>query len=114
MPGQKKYPQLEEVPTVYAALKADQDKTMQRTELQPDEYTSDLRMAAPLHVSVTWSSISELFVHVAEAATYPSTAFPKPDEEPVDRTNLYIAAGATLCAAAAAAIIWKKTTSAAS
>jgi Ras family protein T1 len=86
-------------------------------------------MAAPLHVSATWSSISELFVHVsipllnlysfvqltdlqlAESATYPSTAFPKQDDEPVDRTNLYVALGVVLGATAAFMIIWKKSTS---
>ncbi|KAH0545204.1 ERMES complex Ca(2+)-binding regulatory GTPase gem1 [Glutinoglossum americanum] len=107
----KKYPQLDELPAIYVALKADQDKTTQRSEQQPDEYTNELRMAPPLHVSATWSSISELFVHIAEAATYPSTAFPKQEEEPVDRTNLYIAIGATICAAAAFVIIWRRTTS---
>ncbi|KAL1596944.1 ERMES complex Ca(2+)-binding regulatory GTPase gem1 [Nothophoma quercina] len=61
----KKYPHLDALPAVYTALKADQDKTMQRCEQQPDEYTSALRMAPPLHVSATWSSISELFVHVS-------------------------------------------------
>lgn len=60
----KKYPLLDQLPAVYTALKADQDKTMQRCEQQPDEYTSALNMAAPLHVSATWSSISELFVYV--------------------------------------------------
>ena len=90
------------------ALKADQDKTTQRSDLQPDEYTHAQNMAAPLHVSVTWSSISELFVQLAEAATFPSTAFPKSDEEPADRTNLYIALGATACAAAAFVIIWRR------
>ncbi|KAL2353489.1 mitochondrial Rho GTPase 1 [Cryomyces antarcticus] len=107
----KKYPQLDALPAIYTALKADQDKTMQRSELQPDDYTNALNMAAPLHVSVTWASISELFVHLAESATYPSTAFPKKSEQPIDRTNLYIALGATVCAAAAIAIIWKKTVS---
>ncbi|TKA77720.1 Mitochondrial Rho GTPase 1 [Cryomyces minteri] len=107
----KKYPQLDALPAIYTALKADQDKTMQRSELQPDDYTNASNMAAPLHVSVTWASISELFVHLAESATYPSTAFPKKSEQPVDRTNLYIALGATVCAAAAIAIIWKKTVS---
>lgn len=61
----KKYPYLDDLPAVYTALKADQDKTMQRCEQQPDEHTSALNMAAPLHVSSTWSSISELFVHVS-------------------------------------------------
>ena len=39
---------------------------------------------------------------------YPSTAFPKSEEEPVDRTSLYIALGAIVCAAAALGFIWKK------
>ncbi|KAK5146345.1 ERMES complex Ca(2+)-binding regulatory GTPase gem1, partial [Oleoguttula sp. CCFEE 6159] len=77
----KKYPQLDALPAIYTALKADQDKTMQRSELQPDDYTNALNMAAPLHL--------------AESATFPSTAFPKKSEQPVDRTNLYIALGAT-------------------
>jgi Ras family protein T1 len=54
---------------VYTAMKADQDKTMQRCEQQPDEYTSALKMAPPLHVSATWNSISELFVHVRVSAS---------------------------------------------
>jgi Ras family protein T1 len=108
----EKYPQLDELPAVYVALKADQDKTMQRSEMQPDEYTMSLNMSAPLHVSVTWSSISELFVTLAEAATNPSTAFPKSEEEPPDRTSLYVALGATACALLAAAMIWKRTTNA--
>jgi Ras family protein T1 len=61
----KRYPGLDNIPAVYTALKADQDKTMQRCEQQPDEYTSALNMAAPMHVSSTWSSISELFVYVS-------------------------------------------------
>jgi len=104
----KKYLQLDGLPVIYAALKADQDKTVQRSELQPDQYTSALNMAAPLHVSVTWGSITELFVHLAESATYPSQAFPKNDEEPVDRTPFYIAAGAVCAAAVAFVIIWKR------
>ncbi|KAF2098271.1 mitochondrial Rho GTPase 1 [Rhizodiscina lignyota] len=105
---QKKYPHLENLPAVYTALKADQDKATQRWEQQPDEYTTSRNMAAPLHVSVTWSSISELFVHLAESATFPSTAFPKSEEEAPDRTNLYIGIGAIVCVAAALAITWKK------
>ncbi|USP79438.1 mitochondrial rho gtpase 1 [Curvularia clavata] len=84
----KKYPHLDELPSVYTALKADQDKTMQRCEQQPDEYTSALRMAPPLHVSAKWNSISELFVHLAESATHPSTAFPKQEEDEYDYLNL--------------------------
>ncbi|KAK4463837.1 putative mitochondrial Rho GTPase 1 [Cladorrhinum samala] len=105
----KRYPQLDDLPAIYTALKADCDKTTQRCELQPDMYTASLNMSAPLHVSVTWSSISELFVALAEAATNPSTAFPK-TEEPPDRTSLYMALGATTCAALAAFMIWKRST----
>lgn len=108
----KRYPQLDALPAVYTALKADQDRAVQRTEVQPDQYTDELRMPKPLHVTVTWGSISEFFVHLAESATFPSTAFPKKDEDPVERTNLYIALGAVLCASAAFAVVWKRSTSA--
>ncbi|KAJ4371870.1 ERMES complex Ca(2+)-binding regulatory GTPase gem1 [Didymella sp. IMI 355093] len=105
----KRYPHLDALPAVYSALKADEDKTMQRCELQPDEYTSALRMPPPLHVSATWSSISELFVHLAECATHPSTAFPKnEDEGGYDNMNLYLALGAATCVVASAVFIWKR------
>ncbi|KAL6917996.1 hypothetical protein ACHAPO_000194 [Fusarium lateritium] len=108
----KKYPYLDELPSIYTALKADKDKTNQRCELQPDQYTSSLNMSLPLHVSVTWGSISELFVAYADAATNPSTAFPKSSEEGPDRTSLYIALGATACAGVAALTIWRRATNA--
>ncbi|KAF2729440.1 mitochondrial Rho GTPase 1 [Polyplosphaeria fusca] len=110
----KKYPQLDDLPAVYTALKADQDKTMQRSEQQPDEYTSGLNMPSPIHVSTRWSSISELFVHLAECATYPAAAFPKQEEEPHDNMNLYLALGAVACAAASVMFIWKRNVSASS
>jgi Ras family protein T1 len=106
----KRYPHLDDLPNIYVALKADLDKTTQRSEQQPDQYTVSLMMNAPLHVSVTWHSISELFVTLAEAAINPSTAFPKSEEEPPDRTGLYVALGATACAAVAAVMIWRRTT----
>ncbi|KAL2106594.1 hypothetical protein VUR80DRAFT_6525 [Thermomyces stellatus] len=103
-----KYPQLDELPAVYTALKADRDKATQRTELQPEEYCAELNVSAPLHVSVKWSSISELFVALAEAATHPSSAFPKVEEPETDRTNLYIAVSAVACVGVAAAMIYKR------
>ncbi|ORY61237.1 EF hand associated-domain-containing protein [Pseudomassariella vexata] len=106
----KRFRQLDELPSIYTALKADKDKTTQRSELQPDQYTSSLMMSTPLHVSVTWNSISELFVALAEAATHPSTAFPKNEEPPPDRSGLYIAMGATACAGFAAFMIWRRST----
>ncbi|KAM7192887.1 mitochondrial Rho GTPase [Rhypophila sp. PSN 637] len=104
----KRYEYLDELPSIYTALKADLDKTTQRSELQPDVYTNSLNMSAPLHVSVTWNSITELFVALAEAATNPSTAFPKSEEPPADRASLYLALGATACAACAVMLIWKR------
>ena len=103
-----KFSHLEDVPALYVALKADNDKTTQRSEVQPDDYTTALGMNKPLHVSVTWSSISELFVQIAEAAVFPSLALPKSEEEAVDRTNLYIALGAVVCAGAAFVAIWRR------
>lgn len=47
-------------------------------------------------------------LQLAECATYPSTAFPKQDEEPYDNMNLYLALGAVACAAASVAFIWKR------
>ncbi|KAK7422262.1 ERMES complex Ca(2+)-binding regulatory GTPase gem1 [Neonectria magnoliae] len=107
-----KYPHLDDLPSIYTALKADKDKTNQRSELQPDQYASSLSMSLPLHVSVTWGSISELFVAFADAATTPSTGFPKTSDEEPDRTSLYIALGATACAGVAALMIWRRATNA--
>ncbi|KAI5464710.1 mitochondrial Rho GTPase 1 [Mariannaea sp. PMI_226] len=108
-----KYPHLDELPSIYTALKADKDKTNQRCELQPDQYTSSLNMSLPLHVSVTWGSISELFVAFADAATNPSTAFPKTSDDGPEGINLYVALGATACAGVAALMIWRRATNAA-
>ncbi|KAF1350052.1 mitochondrial Rho GTPase-like protein [Delphinella strobiligena] len=107
----KRFPRLDGLPAVYTALKADQDRAVQRSEVQPDDYTEALRMPKPLHVSVTWGSISEFFVHLAESATLPATAFPKHEEDGIDRTNLYIALGAAVCAGVAVAFVWKKSMS---
>ncbi|KAF4595580.1 mitochondrial Rho GTPase 1 [Ophiocordyceps camponoti-floridani] len=108
-----RYPHLDELPSVYTALKADRDKTTQRSELQPDQYTSSLNVNTPLHVSVAWGGIGELFVNLAETATTPSLGFPKTDDDGPDRTGLYLTLGATACAAFAALIIWRRTANAA-
>ena len=103
-----RYPALSALPSVYTALKADQDRAVQRTEVQPDAYCEHLKMAKPLHISVRWTPMSEFFVHLAECATFPSQAFPKSEEELVDRTALYIALGATACAGVAFAWVWRR------
>ena len=65
-----KYPHLSQLPAVYAALKADLDKTIQRSDFQPDEYTASLRISTPLHVSVKWGSIADFFVHVCTPLSF--------------------------------------------
>ena len=104
----QRFPALNALPSVYTALKADQDRAVQRTEVQPDAHCEALKMPKPMHVAVKWTSIGDFFVHLAECATYPSQAFPKSDEEPVDRTALYIALGATMCAGVAFAWVWRR------
>ncbi|CZT22940.1 probable Mitochondrial Rho GTPase 1 [Ramularia collo-cygni] len=104
----KRYPNLNALPSVYAALKADGDRAVQRTEVQPDVYCEELKMPKPLHVSVNWESIGNFFVTLAESAAVPSQAFPKSDEDAVDRTALYIGLGASAAVAVAFAWVWKR------
>ena len=102
------YPYVDDLPSLYVALKADNDKTTQRSEVQPEEYTATQGMSKPLHVSVTWNSVGELFVQIAEAAMWPSGAYPKGAEEETDRTHLWIALGAVVAAGAAFVGIWRR------
>ena len=108
------YPHLEDLPSVYLALKADLDRTTQRAQTQPDEYTAVVQRmphGPPLHTSATWGSIQEAFVAIAQAALQPASAFPKIDEEERNyerMMNLGMALGAVVCVGAAAAVIWKR------
>ena len=109
----KAHPHLEDLPSVYIALKADLDRTTQRADVQPDEYTAHiLRMpqGPPIQTSVTWPSIQEVFVTIADAGLEPIHAYPKLlDDEDTGKLMQYgIAAGAVICAGAAAVIIWKR------
>lgn len=105
----KRYPALlSSIPSVYVALKADQDRAVQRTEVQPDLFCEQLKMAKPLHVSSKWTSIGDFFVHLAECATYPSQALPKNEDDSVDRTTLYVGLTATIGVAVAFAWVWKR------
>lgn len=108
-----KYPHLEDLPSVYVALKADLDRNTQRAEYQPDEYTVQVQkmpQGPPLHTSATWPSIQELFVAISEAALDPITAFPRTHEEEDDGKWMRygIAVGAVVCAGAAAVFIWRR------
>lgn len=111
----KSYPHLEDLPSVYVALKADLDRNTQRSEHQPEEYVGQIQrmpQGPPISTSVTWPSIQELFVSVAESALEPVTAYPRPLQEDDDgqlmRYGLVV--GAIVCAGAAAVVIWRRST----
>ncbi len=107
--SRSQHPHLDEMPSLYVALKADMDKSTQRDDVQPEEYTSALGMAKPLHVSVTWGSIRELFVQIAEAALWPGGALPpRNEEEEIDWMRWGIVGGAVVVVGATAAGIWRR------
>lgn len=76
---------LDDVPCVFAALKADLDKQQQRSDIQPENYTRDLSLSPPSHVSSSWTaSLHEFLIQLVDAAKVPSTATPglEPRPEP--------------------------------
>lgn len=112
----KQHPHLEELPSVYVALKADLDRTTQRAEHQPDEYTAQVQrmpQGPPIHTSVTWPSIQELFVAISEAGLEPVNAYPRPleDEDGGKLMRYGMAFAAVVCAGAATVVIWRRVTS---
>jgi Ras family protein T1 len=114
----KTYPYLEDLPSVYVALKADLDRTTQRVDHQPEEYTAQIQrmpQGPPISTSVTWPSIQDLFVVISEAGLDPVTACPRPldddDNGQLMRYGLVLAA--VVCAGAAAVVIWRRSTSSA-
>ncbi|KAK9456671.1 EF hand associated-domain-containing protein [Dipodascopsis uninucleata] len=103
-------PLLNRLPSVFVALKADLDKQQQRSDLQPDIYTRELGLPAPLHVSASWvSSVSELFVQLAEAAQFPSTATPllETEEKETPVSSIILASSAVAVIAAVVVWIWR-------
>lgn len=67
----------------------------------------------PIQTSVTWPSIQEVFVAIAEGGLEPIHAYPKPlgDEDDGKLMRYGIALGAVVCAGAAAVVIWKRAAS---
>lgn len=106
-----KYRQLDQLPVVYAALKADLDRQQQRTDVQPDSYTAQIGLAAPLHVSAEWpSSLSALFVQLVDAAMRPGPATPQVADLPEEDSLLQIilAVGTATMAAGVAYLLWRR------
>lgn len=104
---------LDEIPSVFVALKADEDKQQQRSDVQPENYTRDLFLSPPMHVSSTWpSSIHELFIQLVDAAKTPSIATPGLETEPDDTDtenlkHLVLAGGAITVMTLVSIWIWK-------
>lgn len=97
---------------MFVATKADRDRVMQDWEGQPEEYCEGLGVGKPLHVSVEWGSVQELFVRVAEVGLDPGSAFVKGkgegegDEE--GWMGWWITVGAVGVVAAAAVGMWRR------
>lgn len=104
---------LNDVPSVFVALKADLDKQQQRSDTQPENYTRDLFLNSPLHISSSWAtSIHELFIQLVDAAKVPSAATPglETQTDTTDIENLkhvFMAGGAIAVMAMVSIWIWR-------
>ncbi|ODV89190.1 hypothetical protein CANCADRAFT_134671 [Tortispora caseinolytica NRRL Y-17796] len=113
-----KFPELDRIPCLFVALKADLDRQQQRSELQPNDYTRSLGLSAPLHVSAMWpASVSELYVQLAECAMFPSTSTPrivtdKENNEPSDFPPVWLTGAALSVMLVTATWIWRSSHSA--
>lgn len=104
---------LDEIPSIFVALKADLDKQQQRCDVQPENYTRDLFLDSPLHISSAWTtSLHELFIQLVDAAKLPSSATPGLETEPetADQENLkhlVMAGGAITVMTLVSVWIWR-------
>lgn len=104
---------LNEIPCVFVALKADLDKQQQRSDVQPENYTRDLYLSSPLHISSSWAtSLNELFTQIIDAATVPNLAIaglqPEPETAIDENYKHVLLAGGTLTVMTLVSLwIWK-------
>lgn len=104
---------MDEIPSIFVALKADLDKQQQRSDVQPENYTRDLFLSSPLHISSAWTtSLHELFIQLVDAAKLPSSATPGLETEPetADQENLkhlVMAGGAITVMTLVSVWIWR-------
>lgn len=104
---------LDDIPSIFVALKADLDKQQQRSDIQPEIYTRDLFLSSPLHISSAWTtSLHELFIQLVDAAKLPSTATPGLETQS-DSTNMedlkhvFMGGGAIAVMAIVSVWIWR-------
>lgn len=103
---------LNHIPSIFVALKADLDKQEQRSDISPENYTRDLFLSSPLHISSTWTtSLYELFIELVDAAKMPSLYTPglEKDESPENEKlkHLIVAGGAVAVMSIASIWIWR-------
>lgn len=101
---------LDNVPSIFVALKADLDKQQQRSDAQPEAYTRALFLGLPLHISSSWTtSLNELFIQLVDAAKMPSTATPgleiQTGSEDMENLKQYVMAGLAI-AVMAVVLVW--------
>lgn len=105
--------QLDDIPSVFVALKADLDKQQQRCDVAPENYTRHLFLGSPLHISSAWTtSLNELFIQLVDAAKVPSSATPglevQQDTANIDNLKqIALALGAIGVMAAFSVWIWR-------
>lgn len=110
---QKYSKMLDDVPSIFVALKADLDKQEQRADVQPENYTRDLFLSSPLHISNAWTtSLHELFIQLVDAAKTPSAATPglETQTDSADLENLkhfLVTGGAVGVMAIFSVFIWR-------
>lgn len=104
---------MDDIPSIFVALKADLDKQQQRSDIQPEIYTRDLFLNSPLHISSAWTtSLHELFIQLVDAAKLPSSATPglETQTDNTDMENLkhvMVAGGAIGVMAVVSMWIWR-------
>lgn len=104
---------LDDIPSVFVALKADLDKQQQRSDVQPENYTRDLFLGSPLHISSAWTtSLHELFIQLVDAAKVPSTTTPgletHPDNSEMENLQHIVVAGGAITVMAIFSLwIWR-------
>jgi Ras family protein T1 len=114
--NQTRHPHLTNLPSTYVATRADLDLSTQRAAIQPDAHTRSQHLPPPLHVSATWTSISELFVSLAETALNPVAAVARTDaeveaeEKGLQRgdMNLWLGIAVGVAAVTATVVIWRR------
>lgn len=107
-----RYPALGRLPAVFAALKADRDRAVQRTERQPEGYCEGWRMGKPVHVCVRWGSIGEFFVLLGEVGRFPAQGFSRGEEgeggEGEGWMAVWVGVGAAVVGLGALGWVWRR------